>query len=303
MAIDLEAIRKKMNQLNGQRGSNVQIWRPQKIGDYRIRALPWPTNITADGTPFVERYFYYIGENSVLSTKQFGEEDPVDDVIRSLFKTGNDADKEIAKKLLPKMRAYLPILVKGEEDKGVQVYSFNRMIYQRILSFFINEEIGDITSIEEGFDLTVSVVDSGRKWQGKSMLDQNIDAARRPTHLSKWFDDDDKMNATLAKLPNIDELYASSRKTPAELEKILNAWLAGDHEGEGETSRGSVSTDLDKLANEVNVRSSKQVDVDDEEEDEKPKARKRRVKDLDVDDTTHETKKNLDDAFDELMVD
>lgn len=313
MAIDLEAIRKKMNQLNGKRGSNVQLWKPQEVGQYRIRVLPWPANITADGTPFVERYFYYIGDNSgVLSTKQFGEEDPVDEVVSSLFRSGKEGDREIAKKLMPKMRSYLSILVKGEESKGVQVFSFNRFIYQRILGFFLNEEIGDITDIKEGFDLIVDVVDSGRKWNGRPVYDQSIDAARKPTALVSWFDGDvDKMNEALENLPNIDDMYSNARKTPDELKTILDKWLSGDDDDNDKdddegTTRGPKSNELDKLVEDVN----KSNDADDTEE-EKPKARKRRVKKEDVNldadsdndnvEASDETKKSLDEAFDDLM--
>lgn len=303
MAIDLEAIRKKMNQLNGKHSSNIQLWKPQKIGKYRIRVLPWPANVTADGTPFVERYFYYIGDNmGVLSTKQFGEVDPVDEVIGSLFRSGKEGDREIAKKLMPKMRSYLSVIVKGEEDKGVQVYSFNRIIYQRILSFFLNEEIGDITDIEEGFDLIVDVIDSGRKWNDKTMFEQSIDAARKPTHLKTWFSDDiDKMNQALEKLPNIDDIYSNARKTPNELKSILDNWLAGDASSAEGTLRGSTSNDLDKLTEDIKSKKG----VDEEAPDENPKGRKQRVKkeEIDLDEANNETKKSLDDAFDELMDD
>lgn len=307
MAFDLEAIRKKMNQLNGKRGSNVQMWKPEGAGEFRIRCMPWAADKTADGTPFIERLFYYIGDNrGILAPKQFGEEDPVADLISSLYDSGSEGDREIAKKLLPKMRAYLPILVQGEEDKGVQVYSFNRNVYQRLLSFFVHEDIGDITDIHEGFDLIVTIVDSGRKWQGRAMFDQNIDAARKPTHLKKWFDgDEDKMEEALSKLPNIDDMYVNARKTPAECQEILNAFAGAGEEEKDDvgTSRGSSSDKLDELAEDVKAGSS-----DGDASEEKPKARKRRVKKTEVDldessDTSEETEKNLDAAFDGLMED
>jgi len=303
MAIDLEAIRRKMEKLGGKR-SGVQLWKPTEPGDYRIRALPWPDALTADGTPFVERYFYYIGDNSgILAPKQFGEEDPVAVLIDALFKSGEESDRTIAKKLLPKMRAYLPVIVKGEEDKGVQIYSFNRDAYKRLLSFFINEEIGDFLDPLDGFDLTVTLTDNGRRWKDRTMYDQTIDVSRWPSPLSKWFDgDEDKTEEVLKKLPNVDDLYTNARKTPAEVKEILDKWLAGDEEDTGEgTTRGKKE---DAKPEKISEGKGDKSEPDDEKkapDDEKPKARKRRVKKSDSDDVGEETSQSLDEAFDELM--
>src|SRR5262245_55840434 len=113
MAVDLEAIRKKVQELNsGRKTSNVQLWKPE-VGTYKIRGMPWPTQYTQESQPFVELWFYYIGDNpGILAPYQFGKEDPIHEFRNQLFKSGKPEDKQIAKKLRASMRAYMPIVVK-----------------------------------------------------------------------------------------------------------------------------------------------------------------------------------------------
>jgi hypothetical protein len=122
MAIDLEAIRKRVAQLSGNyKNSSIQLWKPG-VGEYKIRGLAWKN--APEGSPIIEKWFYYLGNGpGILTPNQFGKPDPIQDLIRKLYSSGKPEDKTLAKKLLPKMRAYLPIIVRGEEAKGVQVWS------------------------------------------------------------------------------------------------------------------------------------------------------------------------------------
>jgi hypothetical protein len=76
MAVDFEAIRRKLNQLSGNNRRQTKNWRPKEGEDYSVRLLSFPDN---DGQPFKELWFYYnIGNNpGLLSPKQFGEPDPI----------------------------------------------------------------------------------------------------------------------------------------------------------------------------------------------------------------------------------
>ena len=76
MAIDFDAIRKKLNQLSGTNSKRRAMWRPQEGEEYTVRIISFPNN---DGNPFKERWFYYnIGDNpGLLSPNQFGKPDPI----------------------------------------------------------------------------------------------------------------------------------------------------------------------------------------------------------------------------------
>lgn len=286
MGLNIDAIRQKLDQISGKKNS-MKTWRPEKEGVYKARALPWPSKLTADGTPFVERYFYYIGDNVVLAPKQFDLEDPVAELSEKLWKSKKATDKEAAKKLFAKMTAYIPIIVKDEEEKGVQLYKINFSTHQRLLGFLLDEDIGDFMDVENGFDLKITATTGKRVFNNKPVLEVVIDVGRQGP-LKKWFGDDvTKMNDALNNLPSVDELTKSSKKTAPEIKLMLDKWLAGDEEDETTgTTRGKDATDeLEKLATEV------------AEETKKP-AKKQVL--TDSVEATKSSRSALDDAFDEL---
>jgi len=277
MAVDIEAIKRRVAELSGvKKTSSVQMWKPG-LGEYKVRCLPWKNS--ADGQPFAERWFYYIGENAgILTPKQFGKPDPIDDLIRKLYSSGKPDDRVLAKKLAPKMRCYAPVIVRGEEDKGVQIWSFGKLVYQRMLGFFLDEEVGDILSPSEGFDLKVSIT----KQPGKQFNDTTVDPARKssPLHADsataqKWMDN----------IPSIDDMYRL--KSTQEIEAVLNNWLNGgssEPSHDGGSVRGAEPVDeLENLVAEVkqSVPSDKKVT----KKSDKPEVKKQ----------------SLDDAFADLI--
>jgi len=279
MAIDLEAIRKRVAELNGtSKRSSVQLWKPP-VGEHKIRCLPWKNS--PDGQPFAERWFYYIGDNAgILTPNQFGKPDPINDLIRKLYSSGKPDDRVLAKKLQPKMRCYAPVVVRGQEDRGVMVWSFGKIVYQRMLSFFLDEEVGDILSPTEGFDLKVTLSQA----PGKQFMDTMVDPARRPT---KLHEDSKQVESWLSSIPNLDDMYRL--KSTQEIETVLNNWLNGGTSEDASmpaTTRGPATTDaLDDLVAEVKAATP-----------EKPKKKK-------SEDDAPVKKQSLDDAFADLMGD
>ena len=280
MGIDLEAIKRRVAELSGvKKTSSVQLWKPG-LGDHKVRCLPWKN--APDGQPFAERWFYYIGENAgILAPNQFGKPDPINDLIRKLYSSGKPDDRVLAKKLQPKMRCYAPVIVRGEEDKGVQVWAFGKLVYQRMLGFFLDEEVGDILSPTEGFDLKVSIT----KQPGKQFNDTTVDPARRP---SKLHEDSKQAETWLNSIPSLDDMYRL--KSTQEIEAVLNNWLNGgttEDMSTSSTTRGPAPTDaLEDLVAEVKATTP-----------EKPKKPKK------ADDDAPVKKQSLDDAFADLMGD
>lgn len=280
MALDLEAIRRRVAELSGLKTSSIQMWKPQ-LGEHKIRCLQWKES--PDGQPFIERWFYYLGENAgILTPHQFGKPDPINDLIRKLYSSGKQEDRGLAKKLQPKMRCYTPVIVRGEEDKGVQVWAFGKLVYQRMLGFFLDEDVGDILSPLEGFDLKVSIT----KQPGKQFNDTVVDPARRPT---KLHENSKQIETWLNAIPNLDDMYRL--KTTQEIETVLNNWLSGGTEDTTlpPTTRGGTMTKdvLDDLVAEIKPPVA-----------EKHVTKKSKKDDGDSDDTK---KQSLDDAFADLM--
>ena len=147
MAIDFDAIRRKLNKLSGQNSRQNTSWRPQEGEEHTVRLLSFPDN---DGQPFKELWFYYnIGNNpGLLAPYQFGNPDPIQELITKLRDDGSKESYELAKKLYPKMRCYAPVVVRGEEDKGVRIWAFGKTVYQSLLNIMLDEDYGDITDTE-----------------------------------------------------------------------------------------------------------------------------------------------------------
>lgn len=303
MAIDLEAIRRKMTELQtGRKNSNVQLWKP-KLGEYVIRGVPWPEKFTPDGQPFVERWFYYIGEGrGHLTLHQFGKPDPIHDFINSLWASGTEDDKNIAKKLRAKMQAYLPIVVKkgeGADPDKVILWSLNKFVYQKVLGWFLKEDIGNYLDPREGFDIEVKVVDSGKKFNNKPVMNTDLELARRPSKLAEGADTIKKL---MESVPNINDMYQT--ESAEELKSALDRWLSGssssgDDGHERATDKPATTDALDDLVNEVAGKSESKPEAKTETKAPKKPSKKKEDEEEDV----PAAKASLDAAFDELMSD
>jgi Cu/Ag efflux pump CusA len=119
-------------------------------------------------------------------------------------------------------------------------------VYQRMLGFFLDEEVGDILSPSEGFDLKVTI----SKAPGKQFNDTMVDPARRP---SKLHEDSAVAQKWLDNIPNLDDMYRL--KSTQEIEAVLNNWLNGgstEVSQDSGSSRGAAPSDeLDNLVAEV----------------------------------------------------
>lgn len=226
MAYNIEAIRKKIASLEGNHSQiNYAKFAP---GEYKIRAMPWKG---ADPSmPFVERSFYYIGkERGFLAPFQFGKPDPVKELCNKLYASGNENDRALAKNLKASMRAYAPIIVRGSEADGVKIWSFSKTIYAKLLDYFAQDDVGDILSPTDGFDLKLKIV----KTPGKTYPTIDVEAARKssplgsPEEMKKWLD----------AMPDVKDL--GEEKSIDEIKTILDNWLADPVSSNSGTARGS----------------------------------------------------------------
>ena len=234
MAIDFDAIRKKLNQLSGTNSRRNTMWRPQEGEEHTVRLMSFQDN---DGQPFKERWFYYNIGNSpgLLAPYQFGEPDPIQELINKLRDDGSKESYELAKKLYPKMRSYAPVVVRGEEDKGVRLWAFGKTVYQSLLNIMLDEDYGDITDPKDGRDVKVVCTKApGRMWASTEVRPRG-----KQTPLSS---DTAQMKQWRDAVPDLDEIYTC--KTYAELKKIVTDWLNGDEESSSNegTFRGPAKT-------------------------------------------------------------
>lgn len=235
MAVDIEAIKAKLKAIN-ERGGGGQLnsWRPD-LGDYTIRCIPWPD--AEPGMPFHELSFYYFGNYRCLAPSQFGKPDPIKQERDRLFATKDADDKALAKRLLAKTRAYIPIIVRGKEHEGIKIWSVGKEIHSRLLSFFIDSDIGDYTDLDAGYDLKVTI----SRQAGKKFNDTSVDAARKA---SPAMQDRQKLTALMKGIPDLKSIY--KERSYDEVKRDLDAWLnagAPEEGGDGE-QRGGDSQQL-----------------------------------------------------------
>jgi hypothetical protein len=263
MGIDFDAIRKKLNKLSGQNSRRDRMWRPQEGEESTVRLLSFPDN---DGQPFKELWFYYnIGNNpGLLAPYQFNNPDPVQELINKLRDDSNKESYELAKKLYPKMRCYAPVIVRGEEDKGVRLWSFGKTVYQSLLNIMLDEDYGDITDPVDGRDVKITCTKApGRMWATTTVRPRgkSTGLASSQEKSKEWIDN----------IPSIDDLYTC--KTYDELEKTINDWLNGDDGSDeadsslGLSRGGSGVSDLadslnDDKGSEKDTSSPKYKDLD-----------------------------------------
>ena len=234
MAIDFDAIRKKLNALSGANSKRRVMWRPPEGETVNVRIIGFTDN---DGNPFKERWFYYnIGNNpGLLTPHQFGKPDPIQELIQNLKSEGTKESYEMAKKLYPKMRTYAAVIVRGEESEGVRLWAFGKTVYQSLLNIMLDPDYGDITDIHEGHDVKVTCT----KQPGKMFAMTDVMPRPKATALGTK----DQIQKWTEAIPNLDDIY--DLKTYEQLENIINAWLNGDNEEDGNdapTQREQVKT-------------------------------------------------------------
>jgi len=238
MAINLEKIRARKVALETRGGNGKNnFWRPTD-GEHTIRIVPTP-----DGDPFKDFWFHYnLGENpGFLSPKKnFGDDDPLDSFIRKLFNEGTEDSIKMAKNLMARQRFFAPVVVRGEEDHGVRMWGFGKMVYEQLLNLVLNPEYGDITDPEEGTDLMIHY----GKPPGAQFPQTKITPRRRPSALSE--ENPEQTAEWLDTVPDIDTLF--ERKSASEVGAMLDAYLLDDGDAEessSETTRyqGAVPAD------------------------------------------------------------
>jgi hypothetical protein len=227
--MDISAIKQRLNSLqsNSNTGKKEKIdytkvlWKPKEEGKYQIRFVPSKLN---SKNPFQEIFVHYgFAKFPIFALNNWGEKDPIIEFASQLRKTSDKENWSLAKKLDPKMRIYAPVIVRGEEEKGVRLWEFGKEIYMQLLGIADDEDYGDYTNIHEGRDFTVEAIkgDIG----GRIGLKCSIRIKPKTTPLTS---DASLVQTFLNEQPNILEIQ---RKMSFEdVKTILQNWLSPETE-------------------------------------------------------------------------
>ena len=219
--MDLNALKKKLDTLqsNPQGGQKTDysliFWKPT-VGKQQIRIVPSAYDAS---NPFTELKFYYGITNKVMiSPSNFGEKDPIA-LFAGKLREGeyNKENYVLAKKLDAKNRVFVPVVVRGEEDKGVRLWQFGKLVYEELLALAVDDEIGDYTDIVGGRDLTVETV--GPEATGTPYNKSSIRVRMKTSPLSEdatkvetWTNEQPNPKEGLFKLFSFDEMKSALEK-------------------------------------------------------------------------------------------
>ena len=246
--MDLNAIKKRLSQLQTTNNRTSSLWKPQP-GKTQIRIVPYAFN---KDNPFIELFFHYnLNNRSYLSPISFGRPDPIEEFAQKLKGSGSKEDYQLSKKLEAKMRTFAPVVVRGEEKQGVKFWGFGKTVYQELLSIIADPDYGDISDSMTGRDIVVerqTAAEAGNQY-GKTTI-------RVKPNQTALVSDDTLSKSLLKDQPKIVELYTepSFDELKNHLQMFLNP--ADDEETTQKEpemvsteSTTTVEDDFDKLFN------------------------------------------------------
>ena len=248
--MDLDAIKSRLNQL--QNTQTNAFWKPQP-GKSQIRIVPY---LHDKNNPFSELFFHYslVPNKTVLSPLSYGRPDPVQQFADKLKSTGNKDEWIQGKRIEPKMRTFVPVVVRGEESEGVKFWGFGKTVYQELLGIIADPDYGDISDSTTGRDIVVerqTPAEAGNQY-GKTTI-------RVKPNVTALSDDSNILTKLLEEQPELKELY--NEPTFDELKEHLSTFLNPSDNADSETSTESepemvtteassnVEDDFDKLFN------------------------------------------------------
>jgi hypothetical protein len=212
MALNLDAIKAKLNQLNKSDDKKQNLWKPE-AGKTRVRIVPY---VHRKDNPFLELYFHYdIGKKSMLSPITFGNADPIVEFAEKLKKTGDKDEWLMGRKIEPKMRTYVPVIIRGKESEGVKFWGFGKTIYTELLSIISDPDYGDITDLMNGRDIDVEFTPAEGGAYPKTTI--RVKPNTQPAT------DDKSIAEKIMNQPQITDLFPEP--TYDELEAALKEWM------------------------------------------------------------------------------
>jgi|TARA_R100000030_G_C3238866_1_gene120127 hypothetical protein len=228
-----ERLMKKVEKLNEKGGGQTddRLWKPavDKAGNgfAVIRFLPAHANCDLPWAQVWSHAFqgpggWYI-ENSLTT---IGKDDPVGELNRSLWNSGNDSDKEIARKQKRKLSYYANIYVvkdptNPENEGKTFIYKFGKKIFDKLTSAmqpeFDDDEPINPFDFWKGANFKLKIKQVAGFWN----YDSSEFAAVGPL-----LDDDKQLETIYDNLYDLSEFTAADQfKSYDDLKKRLNAVL------------------------------------------------------------------------------
>ena len=231
--MDISQIKERLTQLQNTTSTKDNFWKPEP-GKTQIRIVPYKFN---KDNPFIELFFHYsLGNNKTyMSPASFGRPDPVAEFADKLKSTGNKDEWIQGKRLEPKMRTFVPVIVRGKESEGVKFWGFGKTVYQELLSVIADPDYGDITEAMAGRDIMIerqTPAEAGNQY-GKTTV-------RVKPNQTPITEDKEVLKGIMDNQADLTELY--TEPTYDELKEVLANYLNPSDESEEATTTTTTQT-------------------------------------------------------------
>ena len=233
MPLDLQKIKSRLDALKTTSTMSTSLWKPSP-GKQVVRIVPYAHN---PENPFIELLFHYnMNNKTYLSPASFGRPDPIVEFANKLKKSGDKEEWKQGRALEPKMRTYVPILVRGQENEGVKFWGMGKTVYQEILAIIADPDYGDITDLKTGRDITVefkTAEETGKDFPETTIrVKPNQSVAFDPTNA--------EVREKVKNQKNVTELFPEL--TYDELAAVMDEWLNAGSEDAAEPAVATEET-------------------------------------------------------------
>ena len=278
-----ERLMKKVEKLNEKGGSNTdeRLWKPSvdKAGNgYAvIRFLPAHANCELPWTQVWSHAFQGTGgwyiENSLTT---IGKDDPVGELNRSLWNSGRESDKDIARKQKRKLSYYANVYVvkdsiNPENEGEVKLYKFGKKIFDKITAAmqpeFDDEEAINPFDFWQGANFKLKIKQVAGFWNYDSSEFGKTEAL---------LDDDAELEKIYDKIYDLSEFTADDQfKSYEQLKGRLDTVLSrkavvtpqADTEDLEDLSEGLGTSSVDEELSNLASAATSSTTVDEEEDD------------------------------------
>jgi hypothetical protein len=220
--MNIDKMKKRLGEISNKNRKSNLLWKPSN-GTNEVRIVPYKFQ---PEEPFVELKFHYdFNGKTYLSPSSFDRPDPIVELANQLKRDGDQDKYKLGISMMPKLRIFAPVIVRGEESQGVRFWGFGKQVYQQLLGIVADDEYGDISDIKAGTDITVVYIP--KEETGKNFPETQI----RPKRKSSVVGDDSVITSIKSQVA-ITEVY--EEPTYDALKEALSAYLSDGEEEEAD---------------------------------------------------------------------
>lgn len=252
-SVNLDKVRRKLKEVKRRKAKRgIKWWKPEE-GWNRIRILP-----PKKGDEFAKEYYVHrnLRKYPVPCPGDIGKKCLACELSQAGFKSRKPEDIEIAKRYSRYPQYLYSIVDMGGDKNKALVFRSGPQIYKHLLKYFANDDYGDMTDVNKGFD--IKIYREGEDLQ----TTYTVQPAREPSKLKN-------AKSILKGAPMLEDLleYPAEEDMQAMLEGEYDEDEEEDDEEEDEDDEEEEEEPKKKSKKKAEKSSKKKKDDDDEEDE------------------------------------